>query len=205
VTKRIKTVAIVVVAAAYPFLGTYFIRNGWGDFVLVLFAALTLWRGLRARRADIRFVCILGAALLLAGAYFGEASTVRLIPAFVYLSLAFLFGHTLWHPPSLCERLVRLQYPEFKPGIAEYLRQVTWVWAGFFAVNTVICALLPVFADDWVWTLYTGVVVYVLMAFLAVGEYFYRLRLFPDLEIPPLMETLRVMMRQGHRVFKDTD
>jgi uncharacterized membrane protein len=121
------------------------------------------------------------------------------------LSLAFLFGHTLWHPPSLCERLVRLQYPEFKPGIAEYLRQVTWAWAIFFAANTVICALLPVFADDWAWTFYTGVVVYVLMAFLVVGEYFYRLRRFPDLEIPPLMETLRVMMRQGHRVFKDTD
>jgi uncharacterized membrane protein len=181
------------------------IRNGWGGFVLVLFAALTLWRGMRARRADIRFGCILVAALLLAGAYFGEAYTVRLIPAFVHLSLAFLFGHTLWHPHSLCERLVRLQYPEFKPGIAEYLRQVTWAWAIFFAANTVICALLPVFADDWAWTFYTGVVVYVLMAFLVVGEYFYRLRRFPDLEIPPLMETLRVMMRQGHRVFKDTD
>ena len=147
---QIKTVAIVVAAAAYPFLGPYLIRNGWGGLVLVLFAALTLWRGLKAAHADFRLGCILGAALLLVGAYFSEAYTVRLIPAFVYLSLAFLFGHTLWHPPSLCERLVRLQYPEFKPGMAEYLRQVTWVWAGFFAANVIICTLLPLLAQPWV-------------------------------------------------------
>lgn len=200
---QIKTVAIVVAAAAYPFLGPYLIRNGWGGLVLVLFAALTLWRGLKAAHANFRLGCILGAALLLVGAYFSEAYTVRLIPAFVYLSLAFLFGHTLWHPPSLCERLVRLQYPEFKPGIAEYLRQVTWVWAGFFAANVIICTLLPLLAQPWVWTLYTGVVVYGLMAFLAIGEYFYRPRRFPDLAIPPLMETMKIMLRQGHGVFKD--
>ena len=29
------------------------------------------------------------------------------------------------------------------PGVAEYLREVTWVWTLFFAVNVVFCALLP--------------------------------------------------------------
>ncbi len=206
-TNGVKTFAIIAVAAAYPFIGSYLICNGWGRLALVFFAALTLWRGLSVKEAQASFrsACLLGVALLLAGAYFGEAYTVRLIPAFVYCSLALLFGHTLWHPPSLCERLVRLQYPKFKPGIARYLRQVTWLWACFFAANTVISALMPLFAPSWVWTFYTGVVVYVLMALLVLGEYAYRPRRFPELAMPPLLETVKVMMRQWHRVFQNID
>ncbi len=202
-TSRVKTFVIVLVAIAYPFLGSYLIRNGWGGWVLLIFAALTLSRGLRTTQAGFRSACILGATLLSVGAYFSAAYAVRLIPAFVYLSLAILFGYTLWHPPSLCERLVRLQFPEFKPGITEYLCQVTWVWAGFFAANVLICALLPMFAQDWVWTLYTGVLVYVLMALLVLGEYIYRPRRFPELEMPPALETMKIMMQQGHRIFQD--
>ncbi len=199
--KWVKTAAIVVIVAGYPFIGTYLIRNGWGKIVLALFAATTLWRGLRAHEPVFRNACIIAAAFLLAGAGIDEAYSVRLIPAFVYLSLAALFGHTLWSPPSLCERLVRLQYPEFKPGIAEYLRQLTWVWFGFFLANTLICALLPVVAAAWVWEWYTGLVVYVLMMVLAIGEYLYRPKRFPGLDIPAPSETIKVMIRQGHKVF----
>lgn len=203
--KRLKTLVIVVFAAAYPFLGAYLIRNGWGGPLLTLLAALTLWRGLCAKQTVFRIAYLLGAALLLAGAYFAGAYAIRLIPAFVYLSLAALFGFTLWHPPSLCERLVRLQFAEFKQGIAEYLRQLTWVWTGFFAANVIICALLPIIAEDWVWTVYTGILVYVLMAVLVFAEYIYRPIRFPGLGIPPAMETMKIIMRQGHLVFKDID
>lgn len=173
--------------------------------MLLLFAALNLWRALQASHPAFRRVHGLLALALLAGAYFAEAFAVRLVPAFVHLSLAALFAHTLLHPPSLCERLVRLQFPEFKPGIAEYLRQLTGIWTAFFALNVVVCSLLPVFADERIWELYTGVVVYLLMALLAIGEFLYRPRRFPGLGIPPLLETLKVMVRQGHQVFKGFD
>jgi uncharacterized membrane protein len=197
-----KAAGIACLFIAYPFLSAYLARQGFASLELLVFAALTLWRGLKAGAAAMRLASILLAALLLAGAYFANAYFIWLIPSLVYLWLTALFGHTLWSPPSLCERLVRLQYPEFGPDIEQYLRELTWVWTLFFAVNIVVCAALPALAGEQVWAVYTGLVVYVLMGCLGVGEWFYRHRRFPDLDIPPARETIKYMAQHGHRAFK---
>lgn len=190
-------------ALAYPFLTAWLARHGAGGLVLALFAGLSLWRGFRSGRMAGRLgYALLGTGLGLA-ALWAEDQAVRLIPAFVHLSLAWLFGHTLLHPPSLLERMVRLQFPEFKPGIAEYLRSWTWAWTLLFAVNTVVGAALAVGGDERWWMLYTGVVVYVQMGLLGIGEFLYRPYRFPDLEIPPLRESFEVLRRRGHEVFRE--
>jgi len=198
----IKAISIAFLLIAYPFLSSYLAGLGFANLELLVFAALTLWRGLKSKMTSLRFGSFLFAALLLAGAYFASTYFIWLVPSFAYLWLTVLFGHTLWMPPSLCERLVRLQYPEFIPGIAEYLREVTWAWTLFFAINAVVCALLPALAGQRVWAVYTGVLVYVLMGLLGVGEWIYRRRRFPDLEIPPILETFTFMATHGHKVFK---
>lgn len=198
----VKAIGVTLLLIGYPFLSAYLAGKGFASLELLVFAALTFWRGLQFKKWGLRFASLLLVALLLAGAYFANAYFIWLVPSFAYLWLTALFGHTLWSPPSLIERLVRLQYPEFQPGIAEYLREVTWVWTLFFAVNVVVCAALPVLAGQSVWALYTGVLVYLLMGLLGVGEWFYRHKRFPDLEIPPAMETFKFMAMNGHKVFK---
>lgn len=194
------TTALVI---AYPFLTAWLIHHGGSGPLLGLFALLSLWRGFRANGRATR----LGYGLLGVGfggaAFQAEEYAVRLIPAFVYLSLAWLFGRTLRHPPSLLERFVRLQFPDFKPGIAEYLCAWTWAWTALFAANAVICAALAVWGGERLWMLYTGLWVYLEMSLLAVAEMLYRPRRFPDLEIPPLRDSLRVMVRRGHEVFRE--
>lgn len=201
--KAIKATSITCLVVVYPFLSAYLARHGYSAQILVLFAGLTAWRGIQFRKWTWRLLALLLAGSFLAAAYLANVYFVWLIPSFVYLWLTVLFGYTLWSPPSLCERLVRLQFPEFKPGIAEYLREVTWVWTIFFAVNAPVCALLPFLAGQQAWTLYTGLLVYVLMSVLAIGEWFYRRKRFPDLEAPPVMETFKVFAQQGHKAFKD--
>ncbi len=198
----IKAGSIAFLLIAYPFLSSYLAERGFASLELLVFAALTLWRGLKSKTTALRFGSLLFAALLLTGAYFANAYFVWLVPSFAYLWLTVLFGHTLWMSPSLCERLVRLQYPDFIPGIAEYLRELTWVWTLFFAINVVVCAVLPALAGQKVWSIYTGVVVYLLMGLLGVGEWFYRHRRFPNLDIPPILETFTFMATHGHKVFK---
>lgn len=199
----VRPIAVACLFVAYPFLSTYLAKLGFAHLELLVFAGLTLWRGLAVKSWAIRIVSLLVTLILLASAYFATIYMVWLLPALVYLWLTALFGHTLWSPPPLLERLVRLQFPEFQPGIAEYLRQLTWVWTWFFAINVPICALLPLLAGQTAWALYTGVIVYLLMAILGVGEWFYRHHRFPDLEIPPAMETFQVMLRNSHKLFKD--
>ncbi len=198
-----KAIGIASVFIAYPFLSAYLANLGFASFELIVFAALTVGRGLQARSMALRWGSFFLAAVLLSGAYFANAYFVWLVPSFVYLWLTALFGQTLLSPPSLCERLVRLQFETFEPGIPEYLRELTWVWTLFFAVNVVVCALLPVLFGQTAWAIYTGVVVYLLMGLLGLLEFLYRPRRFPNLGIPPLMETFKVMARDGHKVFKD--
>lgn len=168
-----------------------------------MFAALTAFRAARADAWSARLGHGLAAALCLLGALFAEDIATRLIPALAYLSVALLFGHTLRHPPSLLERMVRLQFPQFKPGIAEYLRQLTWLWAGFFVASAAICAILAALPDSRAWTAFTGLVVYVLMGVLGIGEYFYRPRRFPGLDMPGPVESFKVLARDGHKVFRE--
>lgn len=198
----IKPIIIAGVVVAYPFLSAYLAGLGFASLELIVFAALTLWRGITASGLVARLASFALAAVLLAGAYFATTYFVWLVPSFAYLWLTFLFGHTLWSPPSFCERLVRLQFPELVPGIAEYCRELTWVWTLFFAVNIVVCAALPAVVGQTAWALYTGVLVYGLMALLGTGEWFYRHRRFPDLEIPPALETFKCIAMNGHKVFK---
>lgn len=195
--------AVAAGIALYPFLTAWLVRQGWSRAVLLLFAVLAVRRALLAESLFPRLAYGLPAALLGAGAFLAADFSARLIPAFVHLSLAGLFGYTLAHPPTLIERMVRLQFPEFKPGIAEYLRQLTWIWTGFFAVNVVVCAGLAGFADDKIWMAYTGFWVYLPMGVLAVGEYLYRPRRFPGLEMPGAKDTFVTLARNGHRIFRE--
>jgi uncharacterized membrane protein len=194
---------IAAFAIAYPFLTAWLVRHGGSGLVLALCAVLSLWRGIRAGRTVGRLGYGVLGILLAVAAPWAEDRAIRLIPAFVYLSLAWLFGHTLRHPPSLLERFVRLQFPEFKPGIAEYLRGWTWAWTVCFAAAAGICAVLALAGADRPWVVYTGIGVYLQMGLLVVAEYLYRPRRFPELEIPPPQDSLRVMLRRGHEVFRE--
>lgn len=198
----VKPIAIACLVVAYPFLCAYLTSLGFASLELLVFAALTLWRGLSATGLMARLASFLLAAVLLVGAYYANAYFVWLVPSFAYLWLTFLFGHTLWSPPSFIERLVRLQFPELVPGIPEYCRELTWVWTLFFACNIAVCAALPALAGQTAWAVYTGAVVYILMGLLGAGEWFYRHRRFPDLEIPPALETFKCIATNGHKVFK---
>ena len=199
----IKPTAIAGLFLAYPFLSAYLAKQGFASLELLVFAGITLWRGLKIETPLFRLATLLLVAVLLTAAYFANAYFIWLIPSCVYMGLTILFGHTLRSPPSLCERLVRLLYPDFIPGIADYLRQVTWVWTLFFAINAVICGLLPLLVGQQAWAIYTGVLVYLLMSILVVAEWLYRHKRFPDLEIPPIMETAKFFVLNGHKIFKD--
>ena len=74
-----------------------------------------------------------------------------------------VFGYSLFHPPSVVERLARLQEPDLPPSGVAYTRQVTKVWCVFFVLNGVAAAFTALYCSDAVWALYNGLIAYVLM------------------------------------------
>ncbi len=117
-------------------------------------------------------------ALLLAGVavWSNALLPLKLYPVLVSLVLLGVFAYSLIAPPTVVERLARLREPDFPPAAVAYTRRVTQVWCGFFVLNGGIAFATAWWASQAVWSLYTGVIAYVLMGILFGGEYLVRLR-----------------------------
>jgi len=117
------------------------------------------------------------AALLLAvpALFWNALLPLKLYPVAISIGMLSLFGASLLRPPSIIERFARLQDPELPPFAIAYTRRVTQVWCLFFAFNGSVAFATAVWASEAVWSLYTGLISYVLMGALFTGEYLVRL------------------------------
>ena len=91
--------------------------------------------------------------------------------------LLLLFARSLWQPQTLIERLARLQDPQLPPEAIRYTRRVTQVWCGFFVVNGTLALGTILLGDMALWSLYNGLLSYLLMGSLMGGEWLLRRRL----------------------------
>jgi uncharacterized membrane protein len=121
--------------------------------------------------------------VLLAGmVYFGFAIwsntplILRFYPALVNGLMLVIFSWSLLSPPSLIERLARLQQPDLPPEGVLYTRRVTQVWCGFFIVNGMIALATALWSSFEFWSLYNGLIAYLLMGLLLGGEYIVRMK-----------------------------
>jgi uncharacterized membrane protein len=103
-----------------------------------------------------------------------DARALRLVPVFVNLGLLYVFARTLSGGPTIVERLALLRQPALSAAQVRHCRTTTEIWCAFFAANVAISAALAWFAELWLWTLYTGVISYVLGALLFGAEWLVR-------------------------------
>lgn len=122
-------------------------------------------------------VLVTGILLLLMFLYTlstNNADALRLYPVIINFSLLLGFAHSLRHPPSAIERLARLTQADLPPRAIVYTRKVTIIWCGFFFCNGCIALYTSLFASLQTWTLYNGLVAYLLTGALLGGEYLFR-------------------------------
>lgn len=106
-----------------------------------------------------------------------EATLLRWYPVLINALLLISFGWSLVYGPPLVERIARLREPDLPPAAVPYTRAVTWVWIGFFAFNGSMSAALTLWAPLSWWTLYNGLLSYLLMGSLFAVEWLLRQRL----------------------------
>ena len=174
--RKALTAALVVLTLLYP-LGVYAalgrVAPHWLAGALVL---LALARGISTRQR-FWYVVATGAGLLaLASWWQGDAGAVKLYPVLVNAVLLFVFGWSLRHPPSVVERLARLQDPNLPAAAIGYTARVTALWCGFFVVNGALAAYTALYSSDATWALYNGLLAYVAMGVLMAGEWLVRQR-----------------------------
>ena len=104
-----------------------------------------------------------------------------LYPVLMTLGMAAAFGLSLRRGPSLVELFAslptsELNPPDPSPAARAYMRKVTRVWAVFLLASAALSAATVAWGDMAVWTLYNGLISYLLMGGLFAVEYAVRRR-----------------------------
>jgi len=119
------------------------------------------------------------AATLIATATFAlldPTLAVLTYPVLMSLGMAAAFGLSLRGGPTLVENFASLTEPEPSPAARAYMRKVTLVWFMFLLGNATLSALTVAAGDRDLWTLYNGLISYLLMGTLFAVEYLIRRR-----------------------------
>lgn len=201
----IKSIVFTCLFLAYPYLIYRGIESGIVWVAPAIFSGIYLMQSIATRNVKIKIYKALVSIGLLLGAYYLQTITAKVLPVLIQLMLMYFFGRTLLKGkgPSFIESFVRLEFPEFPPGISEYCRQLTILWTGFFAFNTIMCVTLAIWSNDYWWAIFNGIFIYVMIGVLMIGEYIYRHFRFPDLGIPDPHSTIKTMIVNGRKIWMD--
>ncbi|HHJ4328567.1 TPA: hypothetical protein ACQJWO_005893 [Klebsiella pneumoniae] len=176
--RRLPGLLLMVAGLLYPFAVYHGLQQQWSPRLFaVLLGALWLLRLLlQGAQPGQRWLaaCGLGFCLLLGLA--GEPALLRWYPLLINLLLLATFALSLRFGPPLIERLARLREPQLTDRAVRYTRRVTQLWCLFFIANALIISLLALYAPLAWWTLYTGLIAYLLMGLLFAGEWLVRQR-----------------------------
>ncbi|WP_373976311.1 hypothetical protein NT239_05945 [Chitinibacter sp. SCUT-21] len=175
-----KALAILgaLLALAYPLLVYLSLGHATSEAMAALLLAVALIRGVSSwSKPGIPLqVAIL---LVLAGILYSQKQPdlLRYYPVLINLAMLGVFASSLIRGPSLIERLARLSEPDLPPSGVIYTRRVTQVWCVFFIANGSIALWTALYASWENWTLYNGLIAYLLMGGLMAGEWILRRRI----------------------------
>lgn len=172
--KIVLGILLGVASVAYPLLWYFGREQGWFPILAAAMGALWLVRAITQRDAAQRSVSVCVAAFFALVLLFRLPESMYWYPVWVNVLMLLLFGSSLFAKQTLVERLARLQTPDLPPSGVAYTRKVTQIWCVFFILNgSTAAALAWLNWHDW-WAIYTGIIAYVLMGLLMVGELAYR-------------------------------
>jgi len=148
------------------------------QIALVLFSFLLLRLLLTQghKKNGNQLILVLGLGFCLLALWNNDLITLRFYPVFINIALFVVFLSSLYFPPPIIERLARLQHPNLPPQGVIYTRKVTKVWMTFFICNASIAAATAIWSSLAWWSLYNGLIAYVLMGLLMGIEYLVRIR-----------------------------
>ena len=170
----------------WPFLVCFGLAHNRLHWLLPLMAVLLLCRFNQARRNAgplryvIQSVALVGILLCAASYLLNAHHWLLLYPVVVNLAMLAVFGGSLWTTMPIVERLARLRDPHLPPAGVRYTRVVTRVWCGFFIFNGSVALFTVLHGDMRLWTLWNGMIAYILMGTLMASEWLVRQRMMKD-------------------------
>ncbi len=183
-------IILTLITLLYPLVVFYGLAEfsvRWVSFTLLLLFLIRLWvlknsSATKNNAAQVlspktsKVISFLALSVLLVSFVFADDTGLLFYPVIINSALALVFSFSLANPPPIIERLARLTQADLPSHAIAYTRAVTKVWLGFFIINAMIASYTALFTSLETWTLYNGLIAYILIAILFTGEYLVRLR-----------------------------
>jgi uncharacterized membrane protein len=169
-------VTVVAIGVVYPFLVYFGLRTmppGFVALVLVAFLAARVALGSKkSGRDSLPFLIAVVVVIILAAR--SPLVGLKAYPVLVSLAFALVFAHSLLWPPTIVERIARVRHPDLPLEANSYLRKVTIAWLIFFILNATVSAATATSGSLRLWTLYNGLISYLVMGAMFAGEFLIR-------------------------------
>lgn len=173
---------ILLIAA--PFVIYYlYVKYGYRAAFLSVIGFLFVSRIqllLKHRHIAITILAQFGAISLyfLIGWLYPHPLFIKLLSAFINTVLMIAFAYSLIRPPSIIESFARMQVKDLPEEAVVYCRTVTWVWIGFFFLDSLLVIYISLVGTMFHWLILTGVINYIFVGMIFGGEWLYRRRRF---------------------------
>ncbi len=169
-------VTFVALLTLYPFavyFGIQFLPVSFFGTLLALIVALRFVFTKPGERRSVMPVVLLLFLYAIGAAIYGKAQALLYYPALMNLTLSVLFAASVRNGDPILLRIVRArQIPMSKYGPA-YLTRLTGLWSVFFFLNALVSLWTTTLTLE-AWTLYNGLVAYILVAVLFAVEFLFR-------------------------------
>lgn len=175
--------AIVVATFVYPFIVfTSIDRIGPASLSLVLFCLLVgrvVLRG-KFKEAEQYVQLILVGSLCLMAAWNSSETILRFYPVAMNLAFSLFFFYSLTKDVTLIEKFSQHFVKAPEAHQRQYMRGLTKAWAILLLINAGVATYTACCTSLKIWTLYNGVISYVLFGVFSLVElinrYFYKKR-----------------------------
>lgn len=167
----------------WPFLVWFSLSHPEFRWLLPLMVLLFVLRWLALRQqsgafaAAGKWLAVAGAALCVASLLLRDRHWLLWYPVAVNVIMLLLFALSLFSAMPLVERLARLREPDLPVQAVAWTRRVTQVWCLFFIFNGSVALVTCLLNSLYWWTLWNGLISYLLIALLMTGEWVVRRRL----------------------------
>lgn len=164
------------VSAAYPLLWLFSAQKYPVVLVIIPYLLALLWiiRAILQPNKGQRIFAAAMALLLTVIAFTRAVGTMYWYPVIISSAMLMVFGGSLFSRQSLIERLARLQTPDLSLKGVKYTRKVTQLWCVFFLFNIILTTALILTRQYAYWAIYTGIIAYIIMGVLMLGEWLVR-------------------------------
>ena len=162
----------VLITLLYPFAVFWSLERHLSMRFMVVILGIGVTAGFL--KHGKKTVLLLGVLLCTALYVFNDIMFLKLYPVMMNALMCAAFWSSLYKKPLITVFAEKMHCVLDDDGLA-YTRKVTVAWTAFMAANTVL-SMVSVFLSDWLWTLYNGLISYILIGIMIVGEYLIRQR-----------------------------